>query len=73
VSALPRPAGGLRAPTLVTAGDQDIFTPPRLAWALTEGMAGARLVTFEGRAHAHHWREVERFNATTLDFLLSHQ
>lgn len=65
--------GEIAVPTLVTVGDKDIFTPPHLAQALTEAIAGARLVTFEACAHAHHWEVVERFNATTLDFLLNQE
>lgn len=64
--------GEIDAPKLVTVGDKDIFTPPHLARELAEGIAGARLVTFENCAHAHHWEAIDRFNATTLDFLLSH-
>lgn len=61
----------IAAPTLITSGDSDIFTPLHHARALQERLPAARLQVFEGAGHAHHWEDLERFNASVLEFLLS--
>lgn len=61
--------GLIRAPTLVTAGDADIFTPLRLAEQLHAGIPGSELRVFPGAGHAHHWEELETFNALTAAWL----
>jgi pimeloyl-ACP methyl ester carboxylesterase len=62
--------GAITAPTLVTVGDQDIFTPLACSEALQQGIACARLSVFAGSGHVHHWECLERFNAETTRFLL---
>jgi pimeloyl-ACP methyl ester carboxylesterase len=56
-------------PTLITAGDRDIFTPLTLAEELRDGIAGSELVVFPGTGHAHHWEVVDEFNAVTTEWL----
>jgi pimeloyl-ACP methyl ester carboxylesterase len=56
-------------PTLLTAGDRDIFTPLALAEQLHDLIPGAELTVFPGAGHAHHWEQLERFNRTTLEWL----
>lgn len=62
--------GGIKVPTLVTVGDQDIFTPLACSEALHRGIAGSRLSVFAGSGHVHHWECLERFNTETTQFLL---
>ena len=57
-------------PSLLTVGDADIFTPPRLSIAMQEQLPQARLEVFAGGGHCHHWEELDRFNRTVCDFLL---
>jgi pimeloyl-ACP methyl ester carboxylesterase len=60
----------ITAPTLLTVGDADIFTPPRLTVEMHERMPGSEMVVFKGLGHIHHWEDLERFNHVTTQFLL---
>lgn len=64
--------GRIQAPALLTSGDTDIFTPVRLSEEMNERMPDAELLVLHGRGHAHHWEDLETFNARALEFLLSH-
>ena len=60
----------ITAPTLLTVGDADIFTPLRLTIEMHERMPGSEMVIFRGLGHIHHWEDLERFNDVTTQFLL---
>ena len=60
----------ITAPTLLTVGDADIFTPLRLTAEMHERMRGSEMVVFQGLGHIHHWEGLERFNDVTTQFLL---
>jgi pimeloyl-ACP methyl ester carboxylesterase len=60
----------ITAPTLLTVGDADIFTPLRLTAEMHERMRGSEMVVFKGLGHIHHWEDLERFNTVTTQFLL---
>ena len=60
--------GEIEAPTLITGGVQDIFTPPALAQQLHAGIRGSRLEVLPG-GHAHHWEHLEQFNRLTMEWL----
>lgn len=62
----------IRAPTLITAGRDDIFTPLHLSRELKDAISGAELIEFSSGAHVHHWEELDKFNTETLSFLLRH-
>jgi pimeloyl-ACP methyl ester carboxylesterase len=62
----------IAAPTLITVGDKDIFTPPEMSEALRDGIAGSRLDVYEGCAHVHHFEDLERFNTSTASFMMEH-
>ncbi len=64
--------GGITAPTLLTVGDADIFTPLRLSGEMHERMPNSQLSVFEGWGHAHHWEDRAAFNDQTTRFLLEH-
>lgn len=64
--------GRITAPTLITVGDKDIFTPIELSQALHEGIAGSQLEVFPDCAHVHHWEDLARFNSTTIAFMQRH-
>ena len=55
----------ITAPTLLTVGDADIFTPLRLTIEMHERMPGSEMVVFKGLGHIHHWEDLERFNDVT--------
>ena len=62
----------ITAPALLTVGDADIFTPLRLSAEMHERMPHSELLVFPGWGHIHHWENLERFNASSTAFLLSH-
>jgi len=62
--------GEITAPTLITAGDADIFTPIAFAVQLHERIQGSRLSIFKGLGHAHHWESLDEFNEAVTSFLL---
>lgn len=62
----------IKAPTLITVGDRDIFTPPYMSEELHRGIAGSRLDVYEGWAHVHHFEDLDRFNSSTAEFMLEH-
>jgi pimeloyl-ACP methyl ester carboxylesterase len=62
--------GEIAAPTLITAGEADIFTPMGFAVKLHERIRGSRLEIFKGLGHAHHWEALDEFNETVTSFLL---
>ena len=59
------------APTLITVGDEDIFTPMCFAKALEKKIQGSKLFVFKGGAHAHHWEFLDDFNSRTIEFMRS--
>jgi pimeloyl-ACP methyl ester carboxylesterase len=63
---------GITAPTLITVGEQDIFTPLALSRAIHERVVGSELEVFPNSGHVHHWEALERFNQTVLAFLRAH-
>ena len=62
----------IHAPTLLTVGDPDIFTPRPFSQAIHERITGAEMVVFERAGHAHHWEKLDKFNARTTAFLRGH-
>ena len=59
-------------PTLITVGDQDIFTPVKFSEQLHELIEGSELVILPKTGHAHHWEDLETFNNATAQFMLKH-
>jgi pimeloyl-ACP methyl ester carboxylesterase len=59
----------ITAPTLLTVGDADIFTPLRLTVEMQERMPSSEMVVFNGLGHIHHWEDLQRFNEVTTRFL----
>lgn len=66
--------GDIRAPTLVIAGEQDIFTPPWHGQAVADRIPGARfeLFTGPGSSHALPMERAEEFLSLVLGFLADH-
>ena len=62
----------ITVPALLTVGDADIFTPLRLTIEMHKRMPNSHLQAFPGWGHIHHWEDLERFNACTLEFLTNY-
>ena len=65
---------GIRAPTLVIAGEQDLLTPPRQCRAVAERIPGARyeLFTGPGSSHVLMMERAEEFIPLVLGFVQEH-
>jgi len=63
--------GGITAPTLVVAMEQDLLTPPWQAKKVADAIPGARyeLVTGPGSSHGLHIERPEDLTKIVLDFL----
>lgn len=59
---------GVRAPTLITAGDADRMTPLATAEAMHHRIPGSELVVFAGGTHYTPTEQPERLNAVLADF-----
>jgi pimeloyl-ACP methyl ester carboxylesterase len=62
----------IEAPTLLTVGAEDIFTPPRLSRQIFEQIPRVELEIFEGCGHVMFYEKPAEWNAKTLAFLESH-
>lgn len=62
--------GEIAAPTLITIGMKDIFTPPSFSKILHDRIPNSEMIEFPTGGHVHHWEDLERFNKVTLEFLL---
>jgi len=63
--------GGIKAPTLVVVGEQDLLTPPWIAREVAGGIPGARyeLVTGDGSSHVLPLERPDDFNHLVMNFL----
>jgi pimeloyl-ACP methyl ester carboxylesterase len=64
---------GLRVPTLVLHGTQDLAIPVENARRLAERIPGAELVLLEGAGHLYHSERPEEADAAVLDFVRRHR
>lgn len=63
--------GTIRAPSLVVAGMDDLFTPPYLARSVVEELPIKELEIWEGHAHFPFLEDSARFNRRLDAFILS--
>jgi pimeloyl-ACP methyl ester carboxylesterase len=63
--------GGIKAPTLVIVGEQDLLTPPWAAREVAGGIPGTRLeiVAGDGSSHVVPLERPDDFNRLAMDFL----
>ena len=63
--------GGIKAPTLVIVGEQDLLTPPWVAREVADGIPGARfeLITGDGSSHVMPLERPDDFNQLVMSFL----
>ena len=60
---------GIRVPTLLMPGDQDLQTPP---WVMRQQLAhipGAHFIVLPEAAHSINWEQPEAFNRNVLGFI----
>ncbi len=62
----------VRVPTLVVAGEKDLFTPLARSQELATGIAGAELLVLRGGSHAALVEQPELINRTVEEFLQRH-
>ena len=60
---------GIRLPTLVIVGSEDVGTPPAAARVIQGAIAGSELVELPGVSHQLHVEEPATFNRQVLEFL----
>ncbi|WP_431963310.1 alpha/beta fold hydrolase [Actinacidiphila sp. bgisy160] len=60
---------GVRVPTLIVVGREDVYTPVAEAEAMHAAVRGSRLVVVEGAGHLPNLERPEEFNAALLRFL----
>lgn len=63
---------GIKSPTLIIAGEEDILIPPRYSRALNEEIENSELVIIKGCAHVPPIEKPDEFNTVVLDFLQKH-
>ena len=63
--------GGIKAPTLVIVGEQDLLTPPWIGREVAGEIPGAgfQIVTGDGSSHVVPLERPEEFNQLVMDFL----
>jgi pimeloyl-ACP methyl ester carboxylesterase len=64
---------GLRMPTLITVGAEDILVPPAFSRELHARIPDSELAIIPDAAHLHFMEQPERFNGICLAFLRKHR
>jgi pimeloyl-ACP methyl ester carboxylesterase len=60
---------GIRVPTLVVVGSEDVVTPPATAEAMAAAIPDARLAVIQGAGHLSNMEQPEAFTAALSAFL----
>lgn len=61
--------GGVRAPTLVLTGSEDVSTPPAVGEAIAHAIAGARLAVIAGAGHMSYIEQPEQVARAVTGFI----
>ena len=59
----------LKMPTLLIAGDADLYAPPPLARIMAAAMPGSELTIIPECGHSAYWERPDIFNNVLLDFM----
>ena len=59
----------IAAPTLIAAGDSDLFMTMEKTMELYEGIPGSELYLCRGGGHVHQWEQLGEYNRVTMEFL----
>ena len=68
----PAPAPEGMIPTLVIAGDADLYAPPALMRRIADRIKGAQFAVFPDAGHSVWWEAPDKFNQTVLAFVAKH-
>jgi pimeloyl-ACP methyl ester carboxylesterase len=63
---------GIEIPTLVIAGDADLYAPPALMRRIADRIKGAELVAVPEAGHSVWWEAPDKFNRAVLTFITKH-
>jgi 3-oxoadipate enol-lactonase len=61
--------GGLRHPTLIVTGTEDVLIPPENSRIIADAIPDSRLVEIEGAGHALQTMFPEKIAAEVISFL----
>ena len=59
----------LKLPTLLIAGNADLYTPPSISRMIAAEIPNSRLVLIPESGHSTYWEQPELFNRAVLDFI----
>jgi len=59
-------------PTLLIAGDADLWQPPAMTRMLARHIPNSELVIVPEAGHSIYWERPDVFNSTVLDFIGRH-
>jgi len=62
----------IKIPTLVIAGDADLYAPPALMRKMADRIKGSRFVVIPEAGHSVWWETPDLFNRTVLGFIAKH-
>jgi pimeloyl-ACP methyl ester carboxylesterase len=63
---------GIKTPTLVMAGDADLYAPPALMRRIVDRIKGAQFIAFPEAGHSVWWEVPNTFNRAVLTFIAKH-
>ncbi|HEV3140804.1 MAG TPA: alpha/beta hydrolase [Vicinamibacterales bacterium] len=64
--------GRFTAPTLLVAGDADLYAPPPLMNEFATRIANAESIVLSGVGHSAYWERPDLFNSAVLAFIRKH-
>jgi pimeloyl-ACP methyl ester carboxylesterase len=59
----------LKLPTLLIAGDADLYTPPSISRMIAAEIPNSRVTVVPEAGHSIYWEQPELFNRAVLDFI----
>lgn len=63
---------GIKIPTLVIAGDADLYAPPAMMRRVADRIQGAQFMALPEAGHSVWWEAPDEFNRTVLTFIAKH-
>ncbi len=63
---------GIKTPTLVMAGDADLYAPPALIRRIADHIPGAQFIAIPEAGHSIWWEVPDTFNRAVLTFIAQH-
>jgi pimeloyl-ACP methyl ester carboxylesterase len=62
----------MQVPTLVIAGDEDLYAPPPVMRLFADRISGAQFKVLQGVGHSAYWEKPSQWNEMVSRFLLQH-